>query len=116
MNSGYTKLFGDLITSTIWREPNNCRVLWITMLAIKDKDHVCRATVPWLADTCKISIEECELYLKRFQEPDVHSRNKAHEGRRIAPHSEGWYILNGPYYQEKMAKEVRREQVRQAVK
>lgn len=115
MNSGYTKLFGDLITSTIWQEPNDCRVLWITMLALKDKDHVCRATVPALARICGIENEQCEAYLKKFQDPDKYSRNKAHEGRRIAPADGGWEILNGEHYQERLSKEDRRAQIAKAV-
>lgn len=115
MNSGYTKLFGDLITSTIWQEDNNCRVLWITMLALKDKDHVCRATVPALAKICGITNDECEKYLKKFQDPDHYSRNKANEGRRIEACDGGWAILNGEHYQDRLSKEDRRQQVARAV-
>jgi hypothetical protein len=112
---GYTKLFADIITSTIWQEPNDCRVLWITMLAQKEKDHVCRATVPWLAKTANISVEDCEKYLEQFQHPDPYSRSQEHEGRRIEKHAEGWFILNGAKYQAKLSAENRKEQVREAV-
>lgn len=113
--TGYTKLFSEIIESTIWQEPNDMRVLWITMLALKDWNHVCTATVPYLAKVCNISVEQCEKYLDRFQKPDKHSRNQAHEGRRIKRVPEGWFILNGEYYREKMSKEVRKAQVRKAV-
>lgn len=115
MNSGYTKLFGDIVTSTIWQEPNDCRVLWITMLALKDKDHICRATVPALAKLANISNDDCEKYLEKFQKPDKYSRNKEREGRRIEPIDGGWLILNGEKYQQRLSKEERREQVRNAV-
>ena len=36
--AGYTKLFPGLILSTVWREPNHIRLVWITMLAITDRD------------------------------------------------------------------------------
>lgn len=113
--SGYTKLFADIVTSTIWQEPNDCRVLWITMLALKDRDNICRATLPFLATACKITNEEAERYLEQFQQPDKWSRSQEHEGRRIAPADGGWLILNGEKYQDKLSAADRREQVRIAV-
>lgn len=113
--NGYTKLFADIVTSTIWNEPNDCRVLWITMLALKEKDNVCRATVPFLAKASNISLEDTEKYLEHFQQPDKYSRSQEHEGRRIEPFEGGWLILNGEKYQNKLNGEHRKEQVRQAV-
>lgn len=114
MNTGFTKLFGDIVTSTIWQEPHAARVLWITMLAMKEGDHVVRATVPGLAKIADITVDECEEWLTRFQQPDKFSRSKEFEGRRIEPHEDGWLILNGPKYQNKMRKEDRRDQNREA--
>lgn len=113
--NGYTKLFSDIITSTIWQEPNDMRVLWITMLALKDREQIVRATVPALAKLANISNEECEGYLDRFQKPDKYSRSTEHEGRRIAPAEGGWLIINGEKYRDKLNSEDRKEQVRQAV-
>lgn len=113
--NGYTKLFADIVTSTIWSESSDCRVLWITMLALKDRFNVCRATVPALAKFVGITAEETETYLAKFQEPDKWSRSQEHEGRRIEPCEGGWLILNGEKYQDKLNAEDRREQVRAAV-
>ncbi len=113
--TGYTKLFSQIVTSTIWQEPNDCRVLWITMLALKEKDNVCRATVPALAKLASLSLEDTVRYLEQFQQPDKYSRSQEHEGRRIAPAEDGWLILNGSKYQEKMSADHRREQVKEAV-
>lgn len=113
--NGYTKLFADIVTSTIWSENSDCRVLWITMLALKDRYNVCRATVPALAKFVGITAEETEAYLAKFQEPDKWSRSQEHEGRRIEPCEGGWLILNGEKYQDKLNAEDRREQVRAAV-
>lgn len=113
--SGYTKLFQDIVTSTIWNESSDCRVLWITMLALKDRHNVCPATVPALARFVGISVEETEAYLQKFQQPDKWSRSQEHEGRRIAPVDGGWLILNGEKYQDKLSAEDRREQNRIAV-
>lgn len=113
--SGYTKLFSDIVTSTIWHEPNDCRVLWITMLALKGADNICRATVPALALLANITLEECEAFLEKFQQPDKYSRSQEHEGRRIAPNEGGWMILNGAKYQAMCRAADRKDYVRERV-
>ena len=113
---GYTKLFQDIVTSTIWVECNDCRVLWITILALKDETNVCRATVPALAKMCNITIQECEDYLVKFQEPDEYSRSREFEGRRIERVDGGWLVLNGQKYRDMMRGEERRDYVREQVR
>lgn len=113
--TGYTKLFAEIVESTIWQETNDCRVLWITLLALKGRDHICRATVPYLAKVANLSIEQTEAYLERFQQPDKYSRSQEHEGRRIAKVDGGWFILNGEKYRQKLSESDRKEQVRAAV-
>lgn len=113
--TGYTKLFAEIIESTIWQETNDCRVLWITLLALKDREHVCRATIPYLAKVANITVEQVEEYLARFQEPDKYSRSQEHEGRRIERVDGGWFILNGEKYRQKLSQIDRKEQVRAAV-
>lgn len=101
--NGYSKLFADIVTSTIWQEPNDCKVLWVTMLALKGRDHICTATVPALAKMCDITIEQCEHYLDKFQQPDKYSRSQEFEGRRLKRVDGGWFFLNGPKWQDKMS-------------
>ena len=33
----YAKIFKSIIGSTIWKEPNETRILWITLLVLADK-------------------------------------------------------------------------------
>jgi len=106
---GYTKLFTEIIMSTVWREPDHVRLLWITMLALKDRWHIVNASLPGLADSARITIEECEQALKVLSGPDAHSRTKDYEGRRIEPCDGGWLILNGEKYRNKMSLDERRE-------
>ncbi len=91
-------------------------MLWITILAMKESDHVVRATVPGLAKLADITVEECAQWMQKFQEPDQWSRSQEFEGRRIERHEEGWMVLNGPKYQNKMRKEERKDQNREAQK
>ena len=106
---GYTKLFYEIITSTIWAEKDYVRVLWITMLAMKDRNHEVMASVPGLASMARISQEECEQALEVLMSPDKYSRSKEFEGRRIEPCDGGWHILNGEKYRQKMNLDERRE-------
>lgn len=113
--TGYTKLFSEIVESTIWQEPNDCRVLWITLLALKDREHVCRATIPYLAKVANLTVQQVEEYLHGFQQPDKYSRSQEHEGRRIEKIEGGWFILNGEKYRQKLSQIDRKEQVRAAV-
>ncbi len=113
--NGYCKLFTDIVTSTIWQTPLGCRVLWVTMLALKDEMNICRATVPALAKLCDISIEDCQKYLQDFQSPDEFSRSQEYEGKRIEQVEGGWLILNGQKYRDMLRGQERRDYIRQKV-
>lgn len=106
---GYTKLFSSIVASTIWRMDDKTRLVWITMLALKNEKHVVEASVPGLADLARVSLEECQEALRKLEEPDEWSRNKEHGGKRIAPVAGGWLILNGEYYRRLMSLDDRRE-------
>ncbi len=97
---GFTKLFSTLITSTVWREGDKVRVVWITMLALADKNGVVPASVPGLAAMANVSTEECRAALGVLLAPDVDSRTREHEGRRIEEVDGGWRLLNYAKYRE----------------
>lgn len=90
-------------------------VLWIAILALKDKDHVVHGTIPGLASRAKISNERCAEFIERMEGPDKWSGNQEHEGRRLQKVEGGWLVLNGEKYQEFMRAEHRREAVAKAV-
>lgn len=106
---GYTKLFGCIVASTIWREDNATRLVWITMLAMKNERHIVEASLPGLADLARVSFEDCEKAVAKLESPDKYSRNQDHDGRRIEKVQGGWLILNGEYYRKQMSLEERRE-------
>lgn len=106
---GYTKLFGSLIGSTVWREPDHVRLVWITMLAMKDRHHNVEASIPGLADFARVSLDKCQEALAILSSPDPYSRSKEHDGRRIEAIDGGWRILNGEKYRQKMNADERRE-------
>jgi len=107
--SGFTKLFNSILHSTIWSEPNHVRILWITMLAMANKDGDVAASVPGLAKMAGISLEETEDALARFQQPDKYSRTPDFDGRRIQATDGGWHLLNHRKYREMASKDESRE-------
>lgn len=112
--SGYTKLFNSILASTIWRANDKTRLVWITLLAMADKDGICEGSIPGLADMARVSIEDCEAALAELQAPDPYSRTSEHEGRRIETiDGVGWLLLNHAKYRAKMSEDERREYNRQ---
>lgn len=105
----FTKLFAEILDSTIWRETNETRLVWITMLAMADKHGDVMASVPGLADRSRVTLQECETALDCLMAPDPYSRTTDFEGRRIATIDGGWHLLNHAKYRRKMNEEERRE-------
>lgn len=110
--AGYTKLFSSLVTSTIWRAPDHVRLVWITMLALSDKNGEVWGSIPGLADMARVSIEQCEDALKELESPDKYSRSQEHEGKRIETIDGGWMLLNHPKYKRLLSADERREYFR----
>lgn len=107
--SGYTKLFGSILDSTVWELPLASKVTWIAMLVMADRDGIVEASIPGLAKRAGVSLEQCEEALASFQSPDRYSRTKDHDGRRIEEVRGGWRLLNYEAYREQMSAEDRRE-------
>jgi hypothetical protein len=112
MISGFTKLFGSILTSTIWQEsPATCKV-WITLLAMANADGEIQASVPGLAHVAQVSLNQTEAALAKFLAPDKYSSTPDFEGRRIEVIAGGWRLLNYEKYREKLSEEDRKEKAR----
>jgi len=107
--NGYTKLFNSILASTIWREDDKTRIVWITLLAMADRHGVADGSVPGLADFARVSIADCRHALERLSSPDEDSRSQEHDGRRIEPVEGGWRLLNHGKYRQKLSVDERRE-------
>jgi hypothetical protein len=94
----YTKLFNSIVTSTIWTEDDKTRIVWITMLAMSDKNGEVHASIPGLARVAGVSVPDCENAISKLLSPDDYSRTPDFEGRRIAPIDGGWELLNHAKY------------------
>jgi hypothetical protein len=100
MSIGYTKLFSSIVTSTIWVESDRTRIVWITMLAMADRNGEIQASIPGLARLAGVPIPDCEEALAKFIAPDRYSRTPNDEGRRIEKIEGGWALLNHAKYRE----------------
>lgn len=105
----YVKVFQSILDSTIWQEDLATKVVWITVLAMKDRNGYVGASVPGLARRAGVSLEECEAALAKFKAPDAYSRTRDFEGRRIEEVPGGWRVLNHTFYRNKLSPEDRRE-------
>lgn len=105
----YTKLFSEIIHSTIWAESVTTKIVWVTMLAMADDRGEVRASVPGLAKAAGVTLGECEVALKCFASPDEYSRSKEFEGRRIEEVDGGWLMLNHAKFRAIRSAEERRE-------
>ena len=106
--TGYSKLFSSIIHSTVWREPSHIRLVWITLLAMKDHRGEVHASVPGLADAARVTLDECIEALEKLRSPDQWSRSVENEGRRIEDIPGGWFVLNHQKYRDLMSAEERR--------
>lgn len=101
MNSGFTKLFSSIITSSLWVEPDPILRVWIAMLATCNAQGEVEGSIPGFASLCRIGVEEMTIAEEKLLSPDPHSRSHEQEGRRIERIEGGWRIINYLKYREK---------------
>lgn len=103
MAEGFTKLFNTIITSSIWNEDNETRIVWITMLALSNKDGIVDASMSGLAVMARLPVETCKKAIAKLSNPDSDSRTPEKEGRRIEKVDGGWRIINYVKYRNRLA-------------
>lgn len=97
--SGFTLLWGKILDSSIWvKESKETRLVWITLLAMKDSEGIVQASVVGLADRAKVTPDECRAALQVFLSPDSDDTSKVEDGRRIREVPGGWQIINHDLY------------------
>lgn len=103
---GFTKLWSEIVASSIWSEDDKTRIVWITLLAMSDAAGHVRAALPGLADLSRVSFEDCKRAVQILESPDAYSRDKEHDGRRITPEPGGWLILNYSKFRARTGREL----------
>lgn len=100
MADHYVKLWSSIVDSSVWKEPDRHRIVWITMLTMADRNGFVGASVDGLARRANVPEEDVEAALASFLAPDKRSRNQEHEGRRIQVVPRGWHIINHGYFRD----------------
>jgi hypothetical protein len=113
LSESFTKLFSSILCSSIWSESDQTRIVWITMLAMADRDGYVGASVIGLARLAGVPIEDAKRAIDKFLAPDENSRSKEHEGRRIEVADRGWNILNYSRFRNMRDEESRRSYERE---
>ncbi len=111
----YVKVFASILTSTLWALDDATRLVWITLLALSDRDGFVRASPSGLARLANVEEEKGRHAIVTLSSPDKDSASQEFEGRRIECVPGGFIILNYAKYRDLKDAESRREQVRAAV-
>ncbi len=98
----WAPLFSSVVESSLWDEPLHVRVVFLTMMALKDADHVVRKNEYQLRRAANVEEAQVLEALKILGKPDRKRPDQEHEGRRIQKVEEGWLIINGDKYQKQM--------------
>jgi len=97
----WTPLWSGIVDSSLWEESGNVVKVFMTILATKDADHICRLDAYKIGKKCNIDEVEVMGILKLLASPDTRRQGKQDfGGRRIKMVEEGWLILNGQKYRD----------------
>lgn len=99
--AGWVKLFGSIVTSSVWCEDDKTLRVWIAFLALSDSEGRVEGSVPGLANVCRVTADEMRAALAKLSSPDPDSRTPDHEGRRLEAIPGGWLILNYRLYRDR---------------
>lgn len=101
---GFTKLDSGIIHSSIWAQPEYVRVVWTTILAVKNKIGIVECAVSGLRRACNLTNdpngEKFNEAIKILESPDPESRSSEYDGRRIKKIEGGWLVLNSKKYRD----------------
>jgi hypothetical protein len=99
-NGHFALVFGKILRSSIWLDDYPTRIMWITMLLLKDKDGIVpKSSIEGLAHTANVKPNEAHAAMAKFLLPDPKSGNQNDDGRRIRDTPDGWFIINHEEYQ-----------------
>jgi len=100
--SGFVKIYGSkLITSSLWDESPEARLVFLSMLAIADASgFIDIPNVKALARVLNLEQDYVDRALAVLMAPDAGSRTDDYEGRRVLRDGSGWRCVNYEKYRE----------------
>lgn len=93
----YVKLYQDILTSTVWMQPDHVLRVWLTMLLLANSEGYVRISIPGLAKEAGVDVLKARDALATLEAPDEDSQSKENEGRRVIRLDEAepvWFIVN----------------------
>jgi hypothetical protein len=96
----FALVWSCMLDSSLWVDGSKeARLLFLTMLMLKNKEGEIRMSFPGLRDRAKLTQEECTAALKELMAPDKESQNKELNGRRIVELEDGgWKVVSHEKY------------------
>lgn len=111
----WSPLWSGIVDSSLWEESGDVVKVFMTMLATKDSDHICRYDAYKIGKKCNLDEVEVLDILKVLASPDKRRKTKQEfDGRRIKLVEDGWLILNGEKYRKMVSDEMRKARLRRA--
>ena len=111
----YAPIFSLIVDSSIWCEDDAICKVWITMLALKDADHIVRLSAFQIGKRCNKSEQEILDAFLVLASPDrKRVEPQQFEGRRIQKVPDGWLVLNGEKYKRMAQDEARKARNRRS--
>lgn len=97
--SSFALLWSSILRSSLWiEESKETKILWVTLLALRDSEGVVRSSLVGLADAAKLTLDECQKSLKVLLDPDEHDSSGVEDGRRLLVVPGGWKLTNHDIY------------------
>lgn len=103
----FAPLWSNIVYSSVWSMPKDVKILWTTMLAIKNRHGFVGMNIVGLARLAVLTLDECKAAMQVLTSPDENSTSKEEGGRRVMEVEGGWVIVNHQKYIDKMM--MRRE-------
>jgi hypothetical protein len=100
MAGSFVKVFGSILTSSVWCEDDATVRVWLTMLVLADAEGKVWGAVPGVARVAGVSADAGRAAIAKLCDPDPDSRTPDEEGRRLLPIDGGWVVVNARKYRE----------------
>lgn len=114
----FAKLSSTIIDSSIWNEDDHVIRVWIAFLAKKDDVGFVEASYSGMRRIANIKNDpdgkKFDHAISVLESPDLESKTKDFEGRRIERMDDGWVVLNHDKF--RLRDDVVKEQTRQRVR
>lgn len=111
----WAPLWNGIVDSSIWDEPDFVVKVFLTLLALKDADHIVRLNAYQLGKRSRKTELEVLDALKVLSAPDTRRLEpQPFDGRRIEAVEDGWLILNGEKYRSMVSLEMKRARNRRS--